>query len=67
MKCLLFHTVPSFIAWDVVPVARLDYFRAIKLSRLESFRVLKMHWPDWNNLGSFRVLKLSRFESVRGS
>ena len=27
--------------WDVVPVARLEAFRALKLSRFEAFRALK--------------------------
>ena len=28
---------------DVVPVARLEYFRALKFSRLESFRALQLY------------------------
>ena len=28
---------------DVVPVARLEYFRALKFSRLESFRALNSY------------------------
>ena len=45
----------------IVPVARLEAFRALKLSRLESFRVLK----GSARLESFRALKLSDFESFR--
>ena len=31
----------AIMKMDVVPVARLEAFRALKLSRFESFRVLK--------------------------
>ena len=39
---------------DVVPVARLEAFRALKLFNLENFRVIKL-----SNLESSRTLKSS--------
>ena len=42
-------------------VDRLESFRALKLSRLESFRVLN----SFARLESFKALKLSDFESFR--
>ena len=46
---------------DVVPVTRLEDFRALNsLARLEDFRVLKLSKSE-----SFRPLKFSRFESFR--
>ena len=43
---------PSRHVRDVVPVARMDHFRALKCSDLDHFRALK-----WSRLDHFRALK----------
>jgi hypothetical protein len=45
--CKIPWTIASNIAsiYDVDPVASLERFRALKLSRLESFRALKRYDP----------------------
>ena len=57
---------------DVVPVARLEAFRDLKFSRLESFRVLNFYGQiggfrtlKSSKMGNFRALKLSIFVSFR--
>ena len=50
------HIIPSsssFFISHLVPVARLEYFRALKLSELESFRTLK-----FSRLENFMTLML---------
>ena len=56
---------------DVVPIARLEAFRALKLSRLECFRALKfigqierLHGPKTLQIGEFwdpKILKIGVF------
>ena len=46
--------------FDVDPVTRMESFRALKLSRLERFRVLRSYYPD----GEFshpKTLKIGEF------
>jgi hypothetical protein len=73
-SCLTALVTPLWIfvsSNDVVPVARLEYFRALKLSRLESFSALNsyclLHFRalKLSKLERFRALKLSKLESFR--
>ena len=47
---------------DVVPIARMEAFRALKFSRLESFRALNAY----SQIGGFQDPKMLRIEEFQG-
>ena len=65
--CAKLFVISNF---HIVPVARLEYFRALKFSRLESFRALKPYGqiggfqgPKTLGIGEFQGPKFSRLDN----